>query len=329
MSCGPESTPSNSLFRSPQLPQTGAWTPAGEAVGTPFHHIHLNNDYWLIVHTAPHGFTIVDSSTAQATDSVDYSTVASSESNFVTLQNLGIRNPAGAALVGGYICVAVSNPNAAPPPTFNTGGIIFTPYNGDGTVSVGSTTALLTSGFYPSGVVQVSNDQIAVLSSNTYEDNPLSDAWLDVCTVPNGPCSSTSLGQIHAQNIPTLALADGGARVLIGLLKPSMGFEGINWSNGAVSYPQTALNIIEGISSVNSMSDLALITSAGMYDDVNNMGALLIHNMGSGWQGTLETELPGKGGPSVVVGSTHYSGVNVNESGNPAGKIYTADLSGL
>jgi hypothetical protein len=341
VTCGADSTPANALFRNkPFLGANGTWKDVAQVSGTPTNHIHLGDIYYLVVRSDPAGFDIfeVDDATGDGTltQSVDFSAISPLDPTYDFIKST-INNPLGAVLVGGWIGIATANQDQLPPnPTYYAGSVIFFQNNFDGTVYIPATKAMLTSGINPTGVTLLGNGDIAVVNSNTSTDNPPTTAELDVCTVPSGPCTPITLGNVYAQTIPTIEQIDSGAILLVGVQKPdpNKGFIGVDWANGVVSITEGNVDVIDSVSSLTSFDTgvdvLALIGSAGIYDDPANKGALLLYNMDqNGWTGTLKTEYPGKSGPAVVVGDKHYATVTVNDGGNPAGQIYRTDLSGL
>ncbi|MFA4874219.1 MAG: hypothetical protein WC956_00035 [bacterium] len=354
MACGAVGVQPNALFRSPALGQTGAWTKLGNSGGYPSNHIALNDQYYAVMHSSPHGFTIINGKTSQVTAGVNFGSISPLDPLYAQIKST-INNPSGAVLAGGKLCVATSNlKHADADPTLTTfypGSVICMPYNYDGTVSVAWATAQLTSGLNPTGMALIDKDPVpveggqvqryAVLSSNSYGwdpgDGAANAAMLDVCDAMNDSgCKSFNLGKITAQMSPTLTMTEDGASFLVGMQKPNAAFFGVKWEDGTQSYPLTMLimqvkNFIYG---TNVFGKIALITDAGVYGDALKGGALLSRNMDSnGWKGTLVTNLPGAAGPSVVVNTKHYVALTVENStdagSEPVGKVYETELSGL
>ncbi|MFA4874220.1 MAG: hypothetical protein WC956_00040 [bacterium] len=348
MACGAYAGQPNALHRSQPLNQNGAWTKVGNAKGYPSNHIALNDQYYLVTHSAPNGFTIINGKNNTSTASVDFAAISPLDPLYAQIKST-INNPAGAVLVGGQLCVATSNldqidPNDPSKTTFKPGSVICTPYNFDGTVSVAMTYALMTSGVNPTGMALIDKDPVSVdggtiqrfaaLSSNSYANNPADDAKLDIFEINSGSSNSISLGKRTTQTAPVLARTEDGASFLIGVQKPSAGFLGIRWEDGASSYPSTQLKANNYIYGMGIFGKLALATDAGMYDNPAKSGQLIIQNMDpSGWKGELATPLPGMAGPSIVINGKHFAAVTVSVQGDAGpeskGQVLVTDLAGL
>ncbi len=348
MACGANGSQPNGLFRSQPLGQGNTWTLVGQAKGYPSYHIALNDSYYLITHSAPHGFSIIDGKTGITTGSVDFSAISPLDPLYAQIKS-NINSPAGAVLVGGQICVATSNldqidPNDPSSTTFHQGSVICMPYNYDGTVSVAYATALLTSGLNPTAMALIDSDPVsveggsiqrfAVLSSNSYANDPADDAKLDVIDINSGSMNSITLGKVTAQTTPALAMTEDGASFIVGVQKPSSQFLGVNWSDGNISYPPVQLVTNGYVYGASVFGKLALVTDSGVFGDPSRNGALFISNVDpAGWQGTLVTKMPGLVGAGVAVNGKYYATVTVPENSDAGndkkGEIYVTDLGGL
>jgi hypothetical protein len=331
MACGGMT---NNLFRSAALPAGDTWTSVGEVAGYPSHHLMLDARSVLVNHSWSDGFTILDTQTATATDTLLFSDIDIVDAEGDALA-FTPNNPNGAILVGGNICVATSNLDHADwdpaLTTFFPGTILCFPYLDDGTVDHDGTIAYPTSGINPTGMVLLDpaprgdgTQRFAVLSSGPYVPDAANHAALDICVAPAMSCTAVDLGAITAQISPLLAVAEGRI-VLAGVQKPANKLLGIDVSSGAIVLDRAAPEIENFIASIAIAGHVIALSDFGIF---GVGGAVLFANGdAAGWTGVPRAALTGSAGPSVVVGDTLYQAVTANDGAN--GSVWKMDTAAL
>lgn len=339
MACGGAQ---NALFRSSPVDSVGGgeWSVVGLANGYPSNHLKLSDRYYLVNHSMPDGFTIIDGSTGGASSTVDFSQLSIPDSSGNAL-GFAPNNPGGAVMAGGKICVATSNMDHIDMDPANTtffiGTVLCFPYNGNGIVEPSNAIAYYTSGANPTGMALVDKEpanngtqRFAVLSSNNYSPATGEVSTIDIIESSTMAQTPIFLGPITAQISPALATAEIGETVILyGVQKPAGAaafaeLEGVFVDSGrkALDY---RLNEVAGfVSSVQTTGSIAAISDFGVFGEG---GRILFTNINPGWFDVLETPLDGAAGPSVVAGNKLYQAVTDNTGAS--GSIVQVDLGGL
>lgn len=328
---------SNALFRSPKLPNgSGDWTKVGEVAGYPSHHVQLSEKHFLVNHSGPDGFTIVDTTDGepgQVSAQVDFSALSIIDKDGQEL-SFSPNNPAGAVLAGGKICVATSNMDEfgmdPADTTFHKGTYLCFPYNGDGTVDESGVIAHYSAGLNPTGMAPIGEgtEKFAVLSSNSYNPATGSGAKLEICDWATMECAATDLttdkgAQITAQISPTLAITSGGT-ILVGVQKPVADIMGVDSQTGDITFYDETPAVKSFIASIQAFGEIAAASDFGFFGEENPI--LFLDMNPSGWDGVLETEIFGNLGPSTIAGDKLYQSTT-DMSMN--GSVWEVDLEGM
>jgi len=317
----------NALFKSTPLADDGevAWEEVGYADGFPSNHIPLSEDLNLITHSDPHGFTIIDSSIGATIDGVDFSTLSITD-------DLGFapNNPGGAVFTGGWIYVATSNINVADysdptNTTFHTGTVIACPYDLTDGLDESACVAHQTSGKNPTGMMLLNGgDDLAVLSSNTYDLAGGSNAALTVFDLDTMDGTVYSLGNVTAQISPKLAMTSGGL-MIIGVQKPMNGIITINPTTGDSSDALELPNVTNFISAIETFGNTAIISDFGIFGEGGQL--IFSDTRPNGWTGMPQTPLSGSAGASVMIGDKLYQVVTANDGGSAS--IWQINVEGM
>lgn len=328
----------NALWKSPVLGTTGDWTDAGQVPGYPSNHIMIDNQYAIVGHSMPDGFTIVDYTSGVATQSVDFSAITILDSTDTPL-TFTPNYPAGILVAGGKIFVATNNidvPDYTDPAltTFHPGTVIHFDYNGDGTADTSSASAHMTSGLNPTGMVEIDGSTFAVLSSGTY-DPTTSEAAMEICDVASLACTAVDLGDVTGQASPFMPITEGGL-LLAGIQRPNNKLMGVDSSAGIIEFDNDLLDeyddpLVEGfISNVCAYGDVAIMSDFGEFG-VGGGQILFANTDPWGWTEILQTPIVwGTGalaGPAVVVGDTLYATVTKDDGSE--GRIYDVNVSAM
>lgn len=282
------------------------WQKVGTVDGFPSNHVILPDDFHIVTHAMPDGFSIIDGVTGSTTDLVDFSSEVITDVNGDVLA-FAPNNPAGAILIGGNICVATSNMDHMDMDpvlsTFHPGTAICFIYNGNGTVAHESSMALYTSGVNPTGMILLDDGRFAVLSSGSYSPDDNNGAVVDVFTWPAVDASATWLltpnGQkVTAQISPDLATISGG--ILVGVQKPYASVMGVDLDAGNISSTFETPEVKNFISATQVYGKTAALTDFGIFGESGRI--VFLQTDDGGWEGTLETPLDGSAGPSVLIG---------------------------
>ena len=316
----------NAIFRSTPLSDESnvEWEEAGYADGFPSNHITISEDINLITHSNPHGFTIVDKSIGAKVDGVDFATLP-------LVDDLGFapNNPSGAAFVGGWIYVATSNIDVADyndptKTTYHPGTVIACPYDLTNGVDENACVAHNTSVENPTGVMLLNDDELAVLSSNTYDLSENGNASLTVFDLETMNGTAYSLGNITAQISPKLAMTSSGL-ILVGVQKPANALISINPEDGTIMENRELPIIANFISAIEAYGDTAIISDFGIFGEKGQV--VFTDTRANGWEGIPTTELSGSAGPSVMIDDKLYQVVTAQDG--MSASIWTIDVGAM
>jgi len=331
ITCGGQT---NSLFRSSLLSGGGnlSWSKVGDVAGYPSHHLELPDGYYLVNHSYPDGFTIIDGHTGAVSAQIEFAglSLLDPEGSGGALLPFAPNNPAGAILVGGNICLATSNIdvvdyNDPSLTTFHRGTLICLPYDGSGGVVAANAVAHYTSAKNPTGMAKIDNETFVVLSSEDYNPDTTDEAALDMFDLSTLNKIPISLGQITAQISPQLAITSGGL-VLLGVQKPQAGIKGIDpWAQQPVALERDLPEVTNFISGAQAYGPIAVASDFGIFGEG---GAILFLDTRSlGWEGLPITALDGAPGPSAIVGDRLYQ--TVTDKSGASGSVWTLELEDL
>lgn len=316
----------NILYKAPNLSGVGSgdWAIVGNSDGYPSHHIKLSDGYYLVNHSAPHGFTIINEITGAASQSVDLEGMSLVDEEGWPLE-FTPNNPSGAVFLGASLCIATSNMDHVDMDpalsTYHPGTVICFPYNYDGTVEDNAGVAYYTSGKNSTGVALVDSDHFAVLSSNSYAPLSGEQAALDIFEWPGMSKTTIYLGEVTAQISPVLNLTSGGM-ILLSLQQPEATLLGIDIEVGDMPFYLELPEVENFITSIENYNSIAVVSDFGIFGEG---GQILFANMDPyGWSDTLATSLSGAPGPSIIIGNTLYQTVSED-----AGSMWSVNLASM
>jgi len=320
-----------SLWKSQPLGETGEWAEVAEVPGFPANHISIDDQYTVVAHSSPDGFTVVDRTNSLAVQTVSFAdlTILDELDQPLTFTP---NFPAGLYyyVAGQDLFVATSNldnidyvdPSLT---TFHAGTVLYFDYSGDGMFDTTDVRSIETSGVNPTGIAAIDAETFAVLSAGPYAPSVDNEAAIDMVSLPDLESESATLGSVTGQASPVMPLTEGGL-VLIGVQKPTNKIMGVDSSTGEVLLEREMPDVENFISNICAYGDIAVMSDFGAFGE--GSAILFAHTQPSGWTGIPITPLvTGSSGPAVVVGSTLYQTVTANDG--MSGSIWESNLMGM
>ena len=330
ITCGGQT---NSLFRSSPLAGGNlSWSKVGDVAGYPSHHLELPDGYYVVNHSYPDGFTIIDGHTGAISAQVELAglSLLDPEGTGGALLPFTPNNPSGAILAGGSICLATSNIdevdyNDPSLTTFYRGTVICLPYDGSGGVMAENAVANYTSAKNSTSMATIDDESFAVLSSEDYNPATTDEATLDLFELSTMNKVAIPLGQITAQISPQLAQTSSGM-ILLGVQNPHAALRGVDLSSQEPIVLYRALpEVTNFISSVQAYGPIAVASDFGVFGEG---GAILfLDTRPLGWEGLPITTIDGSPGPSAIAQDSLYQAATDTDGAN--GSIWRLDLNDL
>ena len=320
-----------SLWKSPPLGESGEWSEVAEVPGYPSNHIIMDDEYAVVAHSSPDGFTVVDrigNTAVQTVSLADLTITDELDEELAFVPNF----PAGLYYyaAGQDLFVATSNldnidytdPSLT---TFHAGTVLYFDYSGDGTFDTTNVRSIETTGVNPTGVASIDDNSFAVLSAAPYEPSVDEEAAIDIFSLPDLEREGTALGAITGQTSPVMPLTEGGI-ILIGVQKPGNKIMGVDSTTAEIILDREMPDVENFISNVCAYGDVAVISDFGAFGE--GSAILFAHTQATGWTGIPITPVTtGSSGPAVIVGDTLYQTVTANDG--MSGSIWQANLSGM